>query len=164
MNLALNRQRRLVTTAAIFLAFLLSACATPSSRTGSGSASNEVTQEPKVASLPQWDLEGQRLQALKKSAAARAAGEQSDWVYQSLPISVLRDGEYTLVFNVDMDFSLDPPAAIAYDFPSDLGFVMRPKGAATLTPSVKGQVLKQVFVVTGVNVSNVYPQFTAWIY
>lgn len=151
--------------AVLLLVPLFAACANPGhSSPGAGLSSSSAGASSRVASTAMWAAQGSRLIAAKASASSDPGIVSGGaWAYQSTPLDITANGTYVLSFVVPESFSMTPPAAQAYDFPSDTTFSVRPAGPSSLSKQGDGSQLLQ----SPISVSDLtatYPGFSAWVY
>lgn len=108
-----------------------------------GAPSSGSSAVHNIAQSSQWANEGKRLRAFKASQHAKAGNAAAsvgpsssippnagDWAYQSRPVDITGNGNYTLDYGpVDNGFDFpENPSTVVFDFPSDMKLVITPFG------------------------------------
>jgi hypothetical protein len=161
----LTRSRFVLAGCLVPLLAVLSACG----QEVAGSSAPSTPRSLRVTSSASWRVEGQRLIAAKNAHEIAPNGTRianaGNWAYQSEPVNIIVDGEYTLQFQVPSTFNIQPtpdePIAITFDYPGDQQFQIHQSGPFSLVgPS--GQSILNV-PVTVTHLVAAYPGYSVWI-
>jgi len=155
---------RTVALAAVAFLFVVGCAASQSPSVQSGAGED-------FAQSQAWQDEGKTLISYKATASASPDGTPLDsgaWAYQSGPVDLVKDGEYTFNFTVPVDFTVLPSASqdvhgVSFAFPPDMSFKIHPSSGWTEAILQNGtRTLSVSFSVSGLE--STYSGFSVWIY
>lgn len=97
-------------------------------------------------------------------ASISAPANAGDWAYQSTPVDITSNGNYTLDYGpVDDSFDFPKnPGAVVFDFPSDMKFLISPFGRGEIATINGHRYFRQQVQVSKFKAA--YSQLTGWIY
>jgi len=165
------RSAMAVIAAALFATVVAACGSSKAVHTTSAPAAAQGTATTNGGQSPQWAGEGRRLVAAKQAQRNnpnRPVGIQpsndNDFAYQSEPVDINTNGDYTLTFG-PVDDSYDPPTyprAIGWENPPDVHFHVAFASSPSIVTINGKRFLQHTIRVS--NLTSPYPQFTEWAY